>query len=210
MSDSLSLRSDIFSGIKFERNRLVLPAAIVKEEIVEITRFLISANNSSLFWLGDWMLWIAGHLSTEHAHEVANQSDDPGRLFDAMKICSEFQARFKVSYSHHREAYVEVRNTTEASKWLALAESEGWTVSQMRAEIRSHNRVGKEPINQGAKTSGFSLTGDLSLFRNHLKRITENHPIDEWTHEELAALYADLAPVRELIEEVESRLESIA
>jgi hypothetical protein len=73
------------------------------------------------------------HQSWRVEEAMRIQSENPEYLLDAMRITQHFKAaRFRVSYMHHRECFVELgQDANAAAEWLKQAESNHWTVSQM-------------------------------------------------------------------------------
>jgi hypothetical protein len=215
MSNLLALRDEsgdlLFPGIDFQQNRLVLPETLEPEKLRDLIRVLVTIDACSLWYWGDLLCWIKRNRGEEFAIEAAEQSDNSDRLFDAMIVADQFKTRSNLSYHHHRECLVETgRNPELALEWLAKAAAGGWTVAQMRREIRYSHSLKGLPMKNEPKGNSFSLTGDLSLFRKHLTSITVNHPIDEWSAGELEALRCDLEPIANLITELESRLQTVA
>jgi hypothetical protein len=110
-----------------------------------LIRFLIGVESGSLFWLGDLLSYLKQKHS-EHglamAEEIASQSDNPSRLMEAMLICKKVKTRFNLSFSHHRESFLECGQDLElAQEWLRKSEENGWGVATMRREIRLSRRT---------------------------------------------------------------------
>jgi hypothetical protein len=211
MSGALSLRSDLFSpDVRFESNRLVLPPALAKEEIKELTKFVISANNASLWWAGDWICWVQRNLSDEAAQEIIAQTDDQERVHAAFRICQEFKTRYNVSFHHHKECWILTRNIEEAGKWLKLAEENNWQVAELRRQIRTEQSLfGKDRQKKAGKIS-FTITGDLALLKSKMRRILDDNPIEQWELPQLIALAEDLKPILKLAAAIEQRLQELS
>jgi hypothetical protein len=217
MSDTvLKLRDSrgklLIPGVCFESNRLIINEDLEGEQLRELLKFLLAAESASIWWFADLLVWLKekyGERGEAIAIETAGQSENPERLLDAMRIAQNFKAaRFGVSYMHHREAFVELgQDANAAVEWLKQAESNHWTVSQLRREIRQSQRsVNKEATSSGSVT----LTGVLALLRAKLRVILEQHPLNEWSEEEIAGIRMDLEPIAQLIGDVESKWQELS
>ena len=210
MSASLSLRSDIFSAdVQFQANRLVLPKALVGEEIHELAKLLHAIEGCSLWWMADFCIWLRDNKSELAYREFADQTSDSLRLYDAVVIADAFPVRSKLSLHFHREAFVESgRDVGEAMKWLKEAETNGWTISEMRRNVRASRRIGKEPIGFASQPSP-SITGALLTLKSTMRNILKDQPIEEWDLQQLSALKADLEPILNLAAMIDQRLDEL-
>jgi hypothetical protein len=213
MSDTiLKLRDHqgrlLIPGVQFKENQLVIDDELEGDRLKELTKFLISAHNSSLWWLGDLLCFLKATKGQLWADEVAAQSDDSLRLNEAAHICGQFKERYKVSFQHHRDAFLEAgRDPVKAATWLKRAEENGWSVSEMRRAIRDGNRVGKERINvKGSVT----ITGAIASLRFTMNRILQERPISEWELEQIIALKTDIQPILDLAQMIDARLNELA
>lgn len=212
MSEILALRDTsgklLIPGVEFQSNKLVIADELESGTLKELIRFVLAANNSSIFWAADLLVYLKQTRGEQFAWEVAAQSDSAGRLLDAMRVAENLKTRFNVSFHHHREAFVETLDAKAAEKWLKKAESESWTVSQMRREIRQSRR---SFANDTATASGSAtLTGVLGMLRVKLRTILAQHPLDEWSEQEIAGLRADLEPLASLIGDIEAKWREIS
>jgi hypothetical protein len=119
----------LIPGVSFESNKLVIDGELEGDRLKELVRFLVAAEGSSLFWWGDLLVFLKQTKGLLFAEEATKQSDNPQRLVEAMAVCEHLKTRFKVSFAHHREAMVELRDVGAAEIWLRAAETNGWTVA---------------------------------------------------------------------------------
>jgi hypothetical protein len=107
--------------------------------------------------------------------EIASQSDNPDRLIEAMRLCDGLRTRKRLSFAHPKECYLECRQDSAlALEWLGKAEENGWSVSQMRREIRRSFAVSSpDPHGSGSIT----LTSDLSRLKCKIVLLTSERPI---------------------------------
>lgn len=215
MSDLLQLRDSrgdlLFAGVNFLQNRLVLPDELDAAKLRDLIRVVVTVEGCSLFWFGDLLAWIKRNRGLEFAEEVAEQSENRERLLDAMIVAESFKTRANLSYHHHRECLVECgRNPDLALEWLKEAEAGGWSVAEMRREIRQSHRDGTATANSQTGKPSVCLTSDLVRLKFKMKAILKGKPIHQWSLDEICALRADLEPIARLIGDVERQWQELS
>jgi len=189
-------------GVEFHENQLVISDGL-NINVRELIRFLVAVEGCSLFWWGDLLNWLQNEYNAGTAIEAANQSSNPERLLEAMIVCGGLKTRKKVSFAHHREAYAETgQNSQEALLWISSAEAAGWSVSEMRRNIRASRAATNSPIQ--SKPS-ITLTSLLSSLKSRISSLTNDRPIDEWTLDEICAVKADLEPLEKFATQIRDR-----
>lgn len=192
-------------GVEFNLNQLVINERLEANALHDLTKFLLAVDGCSLFWFGDLLAYIKARFpdrGEEMALQCAEQSSNPDRLIDAMRVCEGLKSRRPISYAHHREAYAETgQDSAESLVWIGRAEDCGWTVAQMRAEIRrSKATSASEP-----SPSSIALTGDLSRLKSKISRMVAERPVEDWTLDEVSAIKADLEPLAAFVRRVGER-----
>jgi hypothetical protein len=213
MADLLQLRDSsgaLFTGVEFQQNRLVLPEDLAGDKLKELIRALVTIDGCSNWWGGD----LLNHLKRKHGYEfaleAAAQTDNPQRLLDTMVIADQFSVRVpNLGWQFHREAYLEAgRDASAAIPWLKQAGAEGWSVAEMRRQIRESNRAFREPIRAKSGIS-VTITGALGLLRSTMKKILTDNPLSEWDLNQVIALREDIQPILDLAKAIDARLDEL-
>jgi hypothetical protein len=209
MSGILNLRdasgSLLFPNVVLEPNKLTISGDLEPDVLKELIRFVHTAESASLFWFGDLLAWIKRTKSEDHAVELAAQSSNPDRVFDAMILCENLPVRFpSLSFNHHREAYLDSgRDAAVATLWLTKAEQARWSVSDLRRAIRSDSRTHSNE-QSGPSKATVTITGDISRLKSKIQTIIQNRPLYKWSIDEVMALKVDLQPIADLIADLNS------
>ena len=101
-----------------------------------IARWL-SVSRSVMWWIGDWLRFGDGKWGETSAQAVSMTGRQEQTLLDAQWVASKFvdnsRRREELSWSHHRE--VAALPPAEADELLDLAEREGLSTRELRAEV---------------------------------------------------------------------------
>jgi hypothetical protein len=214
MADLLQLRDSsgaLFTGVEFQQNRLVLPEDLSGDKLKELIRVLVTIEQCSLWYWGDLLNYLKRKRGYESALEAAAQTDNPQRLLDTMVIAEAFPVRVSsLGWQFHREAYLEAgRDASAAIPWLKQAGAEGWSVAEMRRQIRESHRVVSEPV-RARSGIPVTITGALGMLRSAMKKILTDNPLSEWDLNQVVALREDIQPILDLAKAIDARLQELA
>ena len=98
---------------------------------------LQSVSRSVMWWIGDWLRFGDGKWGETSAQAVSMTGRQEQTLLDAQWVASKFvdnsRRREELSWSHHKE--VAALPPAEADELLDLAEREGLSTRELRAEV---------------------------------------------------------------------------
>lgn len=126
------------------------------------------------------------------AREAANSSQYPDTMMEAMLVCESLgSSRFKLKWSHHREAVAECgkANGAESVKWLRLAEENEWTASEMRSAIRSAHASDTTRSMETVRT--LTIATEMRRLTSRVQDVVSERPVSEWTLDEVIAFQQD-------------------
>ncbi len=113
------------------------PGAMTFDEWQEVGRVFRQFHNSVLWWIGDWLQYGRGAWgemysqameSTDYSYEMLR------RAYAVAEVFEPGRRRPNLSWSHHREVMYE--SADKQDLLLDLAESEGWSATDLRDEIQ--------------------------------------------------------------------------
>lgn len=129
-------------------NALVLPARLSFEKWTQVGQALQAMRRSGLWWLGDWLAYGETKYGEKYAQAIDISGLDRETLRAAQWVSSRFpqleRRRPTLSWSHHKE--VTALLPREADKLLQVAESEGWPVMRLRAEVTRRKAAKKDAV----------------------------------------------------------------
>lgn len=181
-------------GARFTAVSLEMDENMGESRMREIGLMLAQIEGSKCWWLGDFVL---AFQKKKGEHYTEGQAEDMGTTPGAMRIYRMVAAFFPASkrqvnltFAHHYEAICGADGSLGAAQgWLKNAVKEGWTVAQLRAEIRK-SKASYLPDGHSATGDGYSAIVDAARFAGQrLKHI------DDYTPESAAAILSDLDPV---------------
>jgi len=94
-------------------------------------------HNSSTWWLGDWLIYGESKYPDRYRRALADSFLDYQTLRNYAWVARRFTAnrrRSNLSFQHHAE--VASLEAAEQDRWLDIAESNGWSKSRLRRELR--------------------------------------------------------------------------
>lgn len=128
-------------GSKATETELALPAKLKFEKWEEVTDGLIKAESSSQWLIGDALLYGRDKFGEAFAQVIdvqklkrTDEATIRGYLWVSEKVKPVLR-RTNLRWYHHKE--VAKLEPEIQDKWLGLAETNGWTVRELRANIRS-------------------------------------------------------------------------
>ncbi|MFI1017732.1 LmbU family transcriptional regulator [Streptomyces sp. NPDC020965] len=104
-------------------------------------RHIFVINDSSGWWLGDWLIYGQSHYPDRYKAAVA----DTGLSYQTLRNYAWTAGRFPVARRHGRlslQHHAEVASLAvpEQDRWLRLAESSGWSRNELRGHLRESQR----------------------------------------------------------------------
>lgn len=118
----------------------IQPGGMTYEQWETLGKKLREVNIFSRWWLGDWILYGERHLSEKYSQAIDATNYDRETLRGFAYVAERFSmerrraATTGVTFSHHR--VVAKMDAPEADGWLDKVAAEGWTVSELKREIR--------------------------------------------------------------------------
>lgn len=184
-------------GVQVGHNYLTLPDEITDDQIGMVARTLRSLESSILWLVGDLLASVERLRGSEHA-ELIRDSFGISRdsAYDAWRVCRVLEhsgrpecsmRNPKVSFYHHRTVLQECKDLEEARVWLDKAAESGWSISELRSQIRSK---GQDP---GNRVAPLGHTGIGELFQ--LVRCVKKLKVEDLNPEQRGEMRKKLAPV---------------
>lgn len=166
-------------------------------------------QESSLFWLGDWLNAGQRIYGTKYREALTVLGDkyEYQSLVNIAYICHNVPPeirRRELTYSHHREV---CKLTPDQQRdWLAQAASQEWSVSELRrrirgaAELRASTKRAPESVGIGAVVNGFKA---------YSKQTLSADPPTRWDRDRVVAVMRDLEPLAEFYVQLQQRLKAL-
>jgi hypothetical protein len=107
-------------------------------------RRLGSIGRCSQWWVGDWLRYGSTRWGEKYAEAAKITGYDPKSLRNIAYIASRYELsrrRDNLSWSHHAE--LAMLDPAEQDEWLDRASQDRLSVSDLRMELRSHDRGSK-------------------------------------------------------------------
>ena len=120
------------------RTALRIKDRVTFESWIRIGKHLSAIHDASGWWLADWLIFGERKYSERYAKAIAETNLDYQTLRNYAWVARRFPAarrRASLSLQHHAE--VASQPGDEQDRWLDLAESNGWSKSQLRREIKA-------------------------------------------------------------------------
>lgn len=164
---------------------------------IDAGRKLCKAGACLNWWLGDWINYGARSYG-DRAQIAESVADEIGLGVEAIKnaawVSSSVPKTTRVvslQWSHHRE--VAPFKPKDQTHWLALANENKWSVSQLRQAIRaSQAEVRDSESNGTAPTFSKWITDGMRWFRSH--------DVTKMPSDQREAIKKELKPIVELYE----------
>jgi uncharacterized protein YdaU (DUF1376 family) len=128
-------------NVMVPRNGLELPQRLPFEMWLTIGKQLSAISTSSAWCLGDWLAYGIEAFNGRYRSAVEQTALDYQTLRNYVWVAKRFplpRRRFALSFAHHAE--VAALPPPEQDFWLRKAEEQGWSVKQLRQEVRASLR----------------------------------------------------------------------
>jgi predicted DNA binding CopG/RHH family protein len=151
-----SFQSHLDSVMVAPQNGLELPRRLPFEKWLNIGKQLSAINTSSAWCLGDWLAYGIETFNGRYRSAVEQTALDYQTLRNYVWVAKCFprsRRRVALSFGHHAE--VAALPEPEQDFWLRKAEELGWSVKQLRQEVRAslREREAAGPIRHQADES---------------------------------------------------------
>ncbi|MGP3966339.1 LmbU family transcriptional regulator [Streptomyces sp. 6N223] len=123
------------------RTSLSLPPGMPLERWRDVGRHIFTINDSSGWWLGDWLIYGQSYYPDRYRLAIAETALSYQTLRNYAWIASRFslsRRRPGLSFQHHAE--VASLKHDEQESWLSQAEHFGWSRNELRRRVRSCSR----------------------------------------------------------------------
>jgi hypothetical protein len=166
------------------------------KEWQRIGRTFAKVEAAYLWWIGDWLLFGVrnfgdkSRLALEYAHEIGLQPETLRQAIRVSESCQVGSRLPSLSWSHHQE--VAPLPNKEQKTWLAKAEQNHWSVSDLRIAIRR----GKGEYATELAHVDFNPVSNWLEEDRWFKRWEQQQPIYKWPIEQR----------KKLVEEMESKV----
>lgn len=150
------------------------------------------------FLLGDWLNFGKASYGEKYSLALEMTDYDYQSLRDCVWVCGSVELsrrKDSLSFSHHKEVAGEKPNDQEL--WLARAESNKWSVMDLREAIRD-SKAKKQPKDQGNKANAFAAI--ITQAQRWISELEQSNPIDTWLPIERQNTKAQLKPLVDFYE----------
>jgi len=162
-----TLETSVFTDhVKVKKTGLIISNNITFEEWEKVGNILHDIIGALNWWAGDWILYGEGNFADKWTQVLDKTGYEKKTINNAMWVCGKIpfsRRREKLSYGHHSEvAPFDTKETQD--KWLDKAETEGWSVQELREAIRNDKKN---------KERGEAIS-DLDLREGDFKTVLDN------------------------------------
>jgi hypothetical protein len=164
-------------------------------EWLNIGEQLRAVESCHLFLLGDWINFGATKYGEKYKQALKISGYDEGYLRNVVHTCASVEMsrrRDKLKFGHHFE--VAKFSGTDQSWWLEKAESENWSVMDLRQAIRKKNQT-EDRATPGESVRSFA--GIVTEAQRWIAQLEKERPLDTWAPVERANTKAQLEPLVE-------------
>lgn len=141
MSGSTAL--DLGDGVRISKTGLRLPAEMTIAQWQRVGTQLANLFDASAWALGDWAHRGEWEFGSKYRTAIATTGLDYGTLRNYASVAGRFDVsrrRDKLSFGHH--AVVVALPIDAQDRWLDQAERYGWSVRELRDQIRGGRELG--------------------------------------------------------------------
>jgi hypothetical protein len=197
MSESLSLQNP--PNCTLTRVGAEFDSAIDFAKWIEAGKRLLGVSACVNWWIGDWLNFGEKRYGDKYKLAAEQLDIDTAVLWNYAYIASAVETSTRVedlSWSHHRE--VAPLNSTQQTFWLAKAQSEKWTVSELRQALRAENAE----VKHDDKSRLADDYNPVEFAIKTIKWFNSQPPLTTWSRERREATKQCLQPVVELWEKL--------
>ena len=134
-------------GCEIHRNGLQIAPDVTEDQLAQIGGTLRTINESGLWWWGDYLNFFELRRGISYAEAAKDTGYEEQTLRVAKMVCEKFPLLIRInnlSFTHHREAITICQgDVKKALKYLKQAEAEKWSISDLRAAIRTGEAIHK-------------------------------------------------------------------
>lgn len=163
-----SEQAEFAASVIIPRNGLDLPDHLPFNRWLNIGQQLSTISTSSAWCLGDWLIFGMRAYSGRYRNAIEQTSLDYQTLRNYAWVARHFsphRRRELLSFGHHAE--VTALPEPEQDFWLRKAEELGWSVKQLRREVRESLRE-RGPANQMEAAADHG-TSELQVAKLHIE-----------------------------------------
>ncbi|WP_330343254.1 LmbU family transcriptional regulator [Streptomyces sp. NBC_00557] len=141
----MNVRRPGVSSVKVQKKRtsLTFPRAVPLEAWISIGVEIFSITDASSWWLGDWLIYGQNRYPDRYKRAIEASSLHYKTLRNYAWVARKFDVsrrRDTLSMQHHAE--VAALTEEEQELWLDRAEQEGWSVTELRRNIKESKATG--------------------------------------------------------------------
>jgi hypothetical protein len=129
-----------------KRTGLTIPNNVSIEDWKEIGNRIFVLSNSSVWWLGDWLVYGQEHYPNRYRRAIEETSLDYQTLRNYAWIAKRYplhRRRAKLSFQHHAE--LASLPDEQQDEWLSRAEKFGWSRNMLRNKLKASKSIEKQP-----------------------------------------------------------------
>lgn len=164
--------------VLISRTSLEVQPDATEQDYAQLETILDTVGGSILWWQGDYLNHLASARGVEYAEAKAATSYAAHTLKNASWVCrhvARSRRRDRLSFGHHAE--VAALSPTDQEIWLCKAEDEGWSVKELRAEIRQSkaqvtNGKDQAPVDRRASRASEGFEVFAAWFESEVERMT--------------------------------------
>jgi hypothetical protein len=112
----------------------------------EVGRQLASSVSASAWWVGDWAFYGEWQYGSRYRDAIEVTGLDYPTVKNYAWVAGTFdysRRRERLSFSHHKA--VAALRPEEQDKWLDAAEEQGWSKTELEAEVQAANAAKSHP-----------------------------------------------------------------
>ncbi|WP_051834137.1 LmbU family transcriptional regulator [Streptomyces sp. NRRL S-646] len=129
--------------VQKKRTSLSFPRAVPIEAWISIGVEIFSVADASSWWLGDWLIYGQNRYPDRYKRAIEASSLHYKTLRNYAWVARKFDVsrrRDTLSMQHHGE--VAALSEEEQELWLDRAEQEGWSVTELRRNVKEDKATG--------------------------------------------------------------------
>ncbi|ASO20621.1 hypothetical protein FHR81_004733 [Actinoalloteichus hoggarensis] len=131
--------------IRSRRNSLVLADTLLIDEWKQIGRQIAAISESSVWWLGDWLLFGQARYPDRYQRAINETNLDYQTLRNYAWVAGKFPPARRhpgLSFQHHAE--VAALPPDEQDRWLSRAQRHSWSRNELRNRARAARNAARE------------------------------------------------------------------
>lgn len=141
---------DLGVGVVPTKAGLRLPDGMDFDEWVEVGQRLGRVASSSTWWLADWLFYGEWEYGTKYEDGVRLTGLEYDTLAHYKQVAGRYgntRRREDLSFAHHR--LLVAMTDAEQEHWLTRASENGWSLHELREQLRGEKVLDSNPNNDG-------------------------------------------------------------